>query len=71
MKSFKEFAEACWKGYTQYGMKMKNGKKVPNCIPVKEEGEAPVNSTGPGIANFDPLIEPGTKMLKRKKPKVT
>lgn len=22
----------CWKGYTQYGMKMKNGKKVPNCI---------------------------------------
>ena len=23
----------CWKGYTQYGMKMKNGKEVPNCVP--------------------------------------
>ncbi len=24
----------CWKGYEQYGMKEKNGKQVPNCIPV-------------------------------------
>ena len=23
----------CWKGYAQMGMKMKSGKKVPNCIP--------------------------------------
>jgi uncharacterized DUF497 family protein len=23
----------CWKGYTQVGMKMKNGKEVPNCVP--------------------------------------
>jgi len=28
--------EKCWKGYTQYGMKKKGGKEVPNCIPVKE-----------------------------------
>jgi len=28
--------EACWKGYTQLGMKMKNGKQVPNCIPSKK-----------------------------------
>jgi len=28
---------ACWKGYTAVGMKDKNGKKVPNCVPVKEE----------------------------------
>jgi hypothetical protein len=28
-------AEACWKGYTAYGMKMKNGKQVPNCVPTK------------------------------------
>jgi len=27
---------ACWKGYKQFGMKMKGGKKVPNCIPVKK-----------------------------------
>ena len=24
-----------WDGYTQVGMKMKNGKKVPNCVPAK------------------------------------
>ncbi len=27
----------CWKGYEQIGMKKKNGKEVPNCVPVKEE----------------------------------
>ena len=27
----------CTKGYEQRGMKMKNGKKVPNCIPVKND----------------------------------
>ena len=26
----------CWKGYKQLGMKKKNGKKVPNCIPESE-----------------------------------
>jgi hypothetical protein len=29
--------DACWKGYTAIGMKNKNGKKVPNCVPVKED----------------------------------
>lgn len=24
----------CWKGYQQIGMKMKNGKEVPNCVPI-------------------------------------
>ena len=23
----------CWDGYVQVGMKMKGGKKVPNCVP--------------------------------------
>jgi hypothetical protein len=26
----------CWKGYKQVGMKDKNGKEVPNCVPVNE-----------------------------------
>jgi len=26
----------CWKGYVQKGMKMKNGKSVPNCVPVQK-----------------------------------
>jgi hypothetical protein len=29
----------CWDGYTQYGMKDKNGKQVPNCVPIKEAEE--------------------------------
>jgi len=24
----------CWDGYVQVGMKMKGGKKVPNCVPA-------------------------------------
>jgi hypothetical protein len=28
--------DACWKGYTAVGMKMKNGRKVPNCVPKEE-----------------------------------
>ena len=31
--------DACWTGYTAVGMKMKNGKKVPNCVPKNEETE--------------------------------
>lgn len=25
---------SCWKGYEAVGMKTKQGKKVPNCVPV-------------------------------------
>ena len=41
--SFKSFIEEakdpCWKGYKQLGMKDKNGKKVPNCIPEAEDAD--------------------------------
>jgi hypothetical protein len=26
----------CWDGYEQIGMKMKDGKEVPNCVPINE-----------------------------------
>ena len=35
--------DACWSGYTAVGMKMKNGRSVPNCVPKEEtqnEGQA-------------------------------
>ena len=41
--------DACWKGYTAVGMKDKNGKKVPNCVPQNEEvdlDEAAVDAKG-------------------------
>jgi hypothetical protein len=30
-------ADPCWKGYKQIGMKDKNGKQVPNCVPESNE----------------------------------
>ena len=44
MISFKEYIsekkkDPCWTGYEMVGMKDKGGKKVPNCVPVKEENE--------------------------------
>jgi hypothetical protein len=31
--------DPCWKGYQAVGMKSKNGRKVPNCVPVKKDAE--------------------------------
>lgn len=31
-----ENRDPCWKGYDMLGMKEKNGKQVPNCVPVKK-----------------------------------
>ena len=45
MISFKDFLDEaekmkgkdpCWSGYEMIGMKMKNGRKVPNCVPKNE-----------------------------------
>jgi len=33
--------EGCWEGYKRVGSKMKNGKKVPNCVPVNEAKNLP------------------------------
>ena len=40
MLSYNEFVtEKCWDGYKQVGMKKKNGKDVPNCVPEETELE--------------------------------
>jgi hypothetical protein len=31
--------DPCWTGYKAIGMKKKNGKTVPNCVPVKENAD--------------------------------
>ena len=33
-----EAEDPCWDGYMQIGMKEKNGKQVPNCVPKSGEG---------------------------------
>ncbi len=35
----KDADDPCTEGYEQYGMKMKNGRKVPNCIPIKSKAD--------------------------------
>lgn len=32
-------ADPCWEGYEQIGMKEKNGKEVPNCVPVADAAD--------------------------------
>ncbi len=50
MKTFKQYInevkkptgdlkKACWKGYTAVGMKEKNGRQVPNCVPEETQIE--------------------------------
>ena len=31
----KKSNDPCWDGYKKVGMKVKKGKKVPNCVPEK------------------------------------
>ena len=28
--------DSCWDGYEAIGTKIKNGREVPNCVPIKE-----------------------------------
>ncbi len=32
----KDDDDPCWDGYVQLGTKMKDGKEVPNCVPIEE-----------------------------------
>ena len=36
-EEFNEDKGPCWKGYQQIGMKTKDGREVPNCVPVSED----------------------------------
>jgi hypothetical protein len=37
--------DACWKGYEPIGVKKKNGRTVPNCVPIKN-GKFEIDTTG-------------------------
>lgn len=36
-ESIEEDEDPCWDGYRQLGMKKKNGREVPNCVPENED----------------------------------
>jgi len=59
----KELSDACWKGYKQVGMKDKNGKQVPNCVPeaydIGHDYAKHTASITPGQDGFDPNYQGG------------
>ena len=69
MKTFDEFQEACWRGYTAKGVKRKAGRIVPNCVPVSETAawtrKAGKNPTGGlnarGVASYR-AENPGSRL---------
>ena len=48
LKEAKKKDDPCWAGYTQYGMKDKDGKKVPNCVKETTEIFYEVDGKGHG-----------------------
>ena len=60
----KELSDACWKGYKQVGMKNKNGKEVPNCVPeaydIGHDYAKHTTSITPGQDGYDPKYSGGS-----------
>lgn len=48
-----EDKDPCWTGYKQVGMKTKSGRKVPNCVPVKEASEKQSKDKNKASSRFE------------------
>jgi hypothetical protein len=49
-----ELEDACWEGYEPYGMKVKDGKLVPNCVPINTKmSQQEFVSPSPGESKED------------------
>ena len=59
-----DLADACWKGYKQVGLKDKNGKKVPNCVPeaydIGHDYADYTNKITPGQPGYDAKFQGGS-----------
>lgn len=49
--------KACWVGYTQRGMKDKDGRMVPNCVPVNKLKDSE-NEMAKAKPNYEDMITP-------------
>jgi len=49
--------KACWNGYKQVGMKTKNGKRVPNCVPINKSTGLPEEPK----TSWDGIFKPNLK----------
>jgi hypothetical protein len=59
--------DPCWKGYTQFGMKEKNGRQVPNCIP-KSSNRQKKNGGGSAVSIQTPAPRPPASRPKASRP---
>ena len=59
-KNEEKLEEACWDGYVQKGFKMKNGKQVPNCVPISEVNE------GKLVTGYHDIIDLIQSKIKKK-----
>ena len=65
-----ELAEDCWAGFKQVGMKKKNGKDVPNCVPVGEKQDKDIkDKKGTQPAKYYAKDAEGDEMSKSTKDK--
>lgn len=64
VKFINENDDPCWDGYEQYGMKKKNGKEVPNCVPKDNKNE------GMNSPNDDSLVPMAEHHLYTKEEKI-
>ena len=65
-----ELAEDCWPGFKQVGMKKKNGKDVPNCVPVDEKQDKDIkDKKGTQPAKYFAKDADGDAMAKSTKDK--
>jgi hypothetical protein len=64
-KNIMENPNPCWKGYEMVGMKMKDGKEVPNCVPKNEVRESkPIHKSAAGEWVTFLSTNKGKKLLK-------
>ena len=80
MNEEKKMKNPCWKGYKAYGMKKKNGREVPNCVPANEAFETFLETNGntpaerqvgtPSLTKVYSDMTPGQTLEEKKKIKV-
>ena len=64
-----ELKDACWKGYTAVGMKMKGGRKVPNCVPEETQiDEVAAWQRKEGKSESGGLNQKGVESYRRENP---
>ena len=53
----------CWAGFKQVGTKMKNGKQVPNCVPISEADMTAISTWKKNIKKIKGLTKDQINML--------